>query len=151
MFPEQRYCTWINNLNFYHFQQFTVGKPELITIWSFSKQPRSHELTMGCLRFYFHIMSKGTNLPNNLRGSNFRVVEKSRFWPTSLHQQIFPISFYFWAVLTDDNKLHLMIISYPRVMCSTVFLYTETVKSVNKLISFIADSDKPLNSCAAYG
>ena len=31
------------------------------------------------------------------------------------------------------------------------FLYTETVKSVNKLISFIADSDKPLNSFAAYG
>ena len=23
---------WINNLNFYHFLQFTVGKPELITI-----------------------------------------------------------------------------------------------------------------------
>ena len=23
--------TWINNLNFYHFLQFTVGKPELIT------------------------------------------------------------------------------------------------------------------------
>ena len=22
---------WINNLNFYHFLQFTVGKPELIT------------------------------------------------------------------------------------------------------------------------
>ena len=33
---------WINNLNFYHFLQFTVGKPELITIWSFSKQ-RSHD------------------------------------------------------------------------------------------------------------
>ena len=33
---------WINNLNFYHFLQFTVGKPELITTWSFSKQ-RSHE------------------------------------------------------------------------------------------------------------
>ena len=29
---------WINNVNFYHFLQFTVGKPELITIWSFSKQ-----------------------------------------------------------------------------------------------------------------
>ena len=29
---------WINNLNFYHFLQFTVGKPELITIWSVSKQ-----------------------------------------------------------------------------------------------------------------
>lgn len=33
---------WINNLNFYYFLQFTVGKPELITTWSFSKQ-RSHE------------------------------------------------------------------------------------------------------------
>ena len=33
---------WVNNLNFYHFLQFTVGKPELITIWSFSKQ-RSHD------------------------------------------------------------------------------------------------------------
>ena len=33
---------WINNVNFYHFLQFTVGKPELITIWSFSKQ-RSHD------------------------------------------------------------------------------------------------------------
>ena len=33
---------WINNLNFYHFLQFTVGKPELITTWSFSKQ-LSHE------------------------------------------------------------------------------------------------------------
>ena len=35
--PEEKYCvsrkknTWINNLNFYHFLQFTVGKPELIT------------------------------------------------------------------------------------------------------------------------
>ena len=29
---------WINNLNFYHFLPFTVGKPELITTWSFSKQ-----------------------------------------------------------------------------------------------------------------
>ena len=33
---------WINNLNFYYFLQFTVGKPELITTRSFSKQ-RSHE------------------------------------------------------------------------------------------------------------
>ena len=33
---------WINNLNFYYFLQFTVGKPELITTWSFFKQ-RSHE------------------------------------------------------------------------------------------------------------
>ena len=33
---------WINNLNFYHFLQFTVGKPKLITIWSFSKQ-RSYD------------------------------------------------------------------------------------------------------------
>jgi len=32
---------WINNPTFYHFLQFTVGKPELGTIWSFSKQ-RSH-------------------------------------------------------------------------------------------------------------
>ena len=32
---------WINNLNFYHFLKFTV-EPELITIWSFSKQ-RSHD------------------------------------------------------------------------------------------------------------
>ena len=23
--------TWINNLDFYHFLQFTVGKPEMIT------------------------------------------------------------------------------------------------------------------------
>ena len=33
--PEEKYCvsrknTWINNLNLYHFLQFTVGKPELI-------------------------------------------------------------------------------------------------------------------------
>ena len=41
---------WINNLNFYHFLQFTVGKPELITIWLFSKQ-LSHELTIVFLWF----------------------------------------------------------------------------------------------------
>ena len=28
----QIHFTWINNLNFYHFLQFTVGKLELITI-----------------------------------------------------------------------------------------------------------------------
>ena len=39
---------WINNLNFYYFLQFTVGKPALITIWLFSKQ-RSHELTVAFL------------------------------------------------------------------------------------------------------
>ena len=26
-----------NNLNFYHFLQFTVGRPEMITMWLFSK------------------------------------------------------------------------------------------------------------------
>ena len=35
----------INNVNFYHFLQFTVGKPELITILLFFKQC-SHELTI---------------------------------------------------------------------------------------------------------
>ena len=39
---------WINNLNFYYFLQFTVGKPALITIRLFSKQ-RSHELTVAFL------------------------------------------------------------------------------------------------------
>ena len=39
---------WINNVNFYHFLQFTVGKPELINIWLNSKQ-RSHELTVAFL------------------------------------------------------------------------------------------------------
>ena len=41
---------WINKLNFCHFLGFTVEKPELITIWLFSKQ-RSHELTIVCLWF----------------------------------------------------------------------------------------------------
>ena len=32
-------------MNFYHFLKFTVGKPEVITNWLFSKQ-RTHELTI---------------------------------------------------------------------------------------------------------
>ena len=32
-------------MNFYHFLKFTVGKPEVITNWFFSKQ-RTHELTI---------------------------------------------------------------------------------------------------------
>ena len=42
----------LDNLNFYHFLQFTVGKPELITIWLFSKQ-RIHGLTKVSLWFFF--------------------------------------------------------------------------------------------------
>ena len=49
LFPEQGYN--IYNLNFYHFPQFTVGKPEFITIWLCSKQ-RTHELTIVFLWFY---------------------------------------------------------------------------------------------------
>ena len=48
LFPEQGYN--IYNLNFYHFPQFIVGKPEFITIWLFSKQ-RAHELTIVFLSF----------------------------------------------------------------------------------------------------
>ena len=57
----------IYNLNFYHFPQFTVGKPEFITIWLFSKQ-RTHELTIVFLWFFVlflflfisHYLKKGT-------------------------------------------------------------------------------------------
>ena len=37
-------------MNFYHFLKFTVGKPEVITNWLFSKQ-RTHELTIVFLWF----------------------------------------------------------------------------------------------------
>ena len=39
-------------MNFYHFLKFTVGKPEVITNWLFSKQ-RTHELTIVFLWFVF--------------------------------------------------------------------------------------------------
>ena len=38
-------CFQIYNLDFYRFLKFTVGKPEVITNWLFSKQ-RTHELTI---------------------------------------------------------------------------------------------------------
>ena len=54
VFPGKRqYIKYMDkNLNFYHFLQFTLGKPELITIWLFYKQS-SHELTIIFLWSFF--------------------------------------------------------------------------------------------------
>ena len=41
-------------MNFYHFLKFTVGKPEVITNWLFSKQ-RTHELTIVFLWFILFV------------------------------------------------------------------------------------------------
>ena len=48
--------SYIYNLNFYHFLTFTVGKPEVIANWLFSKQ-RTHELTIVFLWFFLLLLS----------------------------------------------------------------------------------------------
>ena len=45
-----------DSLNFYHFLKLTVGKPEVITNWLFSKQ-RTHELTIVFLWFILFTIS----------------------------------------------------------------------------------------------
>ena len=57
VFPEQG--LYIYNLNFYHFLKCTVGKPEVITNWLFSKQ-RTHELTIVFLWFVIVEVEKWT-------------------------------------------------------------------------------------------
>ena len=61
-------------MNFYHFLKFTVGKPEVITNWLFSKQ-RTHELTIVFLWFSASIREGRVALSvGHPRGTHLRYV-----------------------------------------------------------------------------
>ena len=67
-------------MNFYHFLKFTVGKPEVITNWLFSKQ-RPHQLTIVFLWFFLtEIQTFRTQLAkNSLTFDKFSVMKQKRW------------------------------------------------------------------------
>ena len=71
-------------MNFYHFPQFTVGKPYLLTIWLFSKQ-RSDELTIVFLWFFL------------LSASGWQAVDKAAkvFLKELINKQLFFLEIFY--------------------------------------------------------
>ena len=79
---------WINSVNFYHFLQFTVGKPDLITTLLFSKQ-RFHEFFLFCVftrvaSIYANLLKqkRRVQLPHDTNMASMTSCEDTYYFPT---------------------------------------------------------------------